>query len=432
MPTSLRAAARPVFDSRSPASVGLTFLPSLPMLPWSRSSAGLGGSMGEKTLVILGSTGSIGRQTLEVAARHRERLRVVGLAARRDAERLRRQAEEWGVSHVALADAQAAHILSHDRSLRVYSGPQGLCALVRELRADLVVAALSGGAGLAPILAALEAGSDVALANKEPVVAAGNLLTQTATRFGVQLLPIDSEISAVWQCLRGENRREVERVLLTASGGPFAGWQPEALAQVTPEQALAHPTWRMGRKVTVDSATLMNKGFELFEIKWLLGIEFSQIEVVVHPQSVVHSAVQFRDGSALAQLGCPDMRLPIQFALSYPERWESDFPRVDLPALGELTFAAPDPGRFPCLRLARHAGEAGRSYPAVLSAADEVAVSAFLEGQIGFLEIPRLVERTLEAHDAFAISGLEDVRRAEHWATQYAAGLVAAGGAGVS
>jgi 1-deoxy-D-xylulose-5-phosphate reductoisomerase len=381
--------------------------------------------MAQITLAVLGSTGSVGRQTLEIAARHQDRLRVVALAAGRDADGLQSQAEEFGVTTVALADRTAAEKLRHNPALRVHAGAEGLCDLVREARADVVVAAISGGAGLASILAALEVASDVAIANKEPLVAAGDLVTQAAARAGAQLRPIDSEISAVWQCLRGENRREVEKVLLTASGGPFADWEAAALAQVTPEQALAHPTWRMGPKVTVDSATLMNKGFELFEIKWLFDLKFRQIEVIVHPQSVIHSAVQFCDGSALAQMGRPDMRAPIQFALSYPERWGSDLPRLDLPALGQLIFGAPDPGRFPCLRLAREAGEAGGSYPAVLSAADEVAVAAFLGGKLRFTDIPRVLERCLEAHEPSAVTSLAEVQRAEQWGREQAQRLVA-------
>lgn len=368
-----------------------------------------------KTVAILGSTGSIGRQTLEIAARHPDRLRVVALAARQDATVLARQADQFGVAAVALADPKAAETLGRNSDLRVYVGDEGICDLVSAVRADVVVAAISGGAGLASILAALEAGSDVALANKEPLVVAGHLVTRAAVRAGVELRPVDSEISAVWQCLRGEDRREVEKVLLTASGGPFVGWQADRLAQVTPEQALAHPTWKMGPKVTVDSATLMNKGFEIFEMKWMFGLEFRQIEVILHPQSVIHSAVQFRDGAAIAQMGQPDMRVPIQFALSYPERWESEVPRMDLPAQGQLTFGVPDQNRFPCLRLAREAGEAGGSYPAVLSAADEVAVEAFLQGRLRFLDIPRLLERCLEAHEALPIGSLAEVRAAEEW-----------------
>ena len=374
--------------------------------------------------MVLGSTGSIGRQALEVAARHPERLQVVGLAAQTKGAALREQAAQWGVPQVALAEAEAAARLAAETDLRVHSGPQGLGELVRELRPDLVVAALSGGAGLASLLAALEVGADVALANKEPLVTAGHLVTEAARRAGAELLPVDSELSAIWQCLRGEERGTVEKVLLTASGGPFRDWEPADLASVTPAQALAHPTWKMGPKVTVDSATLMNKGFELFEVRWLFGVPFERIEVLLHPQSVMHSAVAFVDGSCLAQLGPPDMRTPIQFALSYPERWPSDLPRLDLPARGQLDFAMPPTGKFPCLRLARQAGQSGASYPAVLSAADEVAVEAFLAGRLSFPGIAAVLEQVLEDHEPFAVGSLAEVERAEHWAREYAGELI--------
>jgi 1-deoxy-D-xylulose-5-phosphate reductoisomerase len=383
--------------------------------------------MAEKSLIILGSTGSIGKQTLEIVAQHRDRLRVVGLAAGTNATLLREQAEAWQVQHLALADPAARDGLDGSGA-RVYRGAEGLCEMVRELAADVVVAAISGGAGLPSLLAALEAGSDVAFANKEPLVAAGELVTQTALRHGAELRPVDSEISAVWQCLRGENRGDLEKITLTASGGPFVEATRAELAVVTAAQALNHPTWKMGPKVTVDSATLMNKGFEIFEMKWLFGARFEQIEVVVHRQSVVHSAVSFRDGSTLAQMGPPDMRTPIQFALSYPERWQTDLPRMSLPALGRLTFEAPDLERFPCLRLAREAGEAGLSYPAALSAADEVAVRAFLEGRLSFTGIAEVVERTLEAHEAFPVTTATEAARAEGEAARAAEALVEGSG----
>ncbi|HEY3398527.1 MAG TPA: 1-deoxy-D-xylulose-5-phosphate reductoisomerase [Armatimonadota bacterium] len=375
--------------------------------------------MAPKTVVILGSTGSIGRQTLEIVAAHPDRLRVVGLAAGRNMTGLAQQAAEYDVTHLALADEQAAESLAAP-GRRVYAGDDGLGELVREAKADVVVAALSGGAGLSSILAALQVGSHVALANKEPLVTAGHLVTEAARRHGAVLLPVDSEISAVWQCLRGEQRSEVEKVLLTASGGPFANATAEELAAVTPEQALAHPTWRMGPKVTVDSATLMNKGFEIFELKWMFDLDFAQIEVIVHHQSVIHSAVQFCDGSTLAQMGRPDMRVPIQFALSYPERWAGPTPRLDLPETGSLTFGRPNVDRFPCLRLAREAGQAGGSYPAALSAADEVAVAAFLAGELGFTEIARVIDRTLQAHQARPVSTIYEVQRAEEEARELA------------
>ena len=377
----------------------------------------------QKSLIVLGCTGSIGRQTLAMVAQFGERFRVVGLAAYANVGLLAQQAQEWEVTSLAVADPRAGAGL-HLPGTQVYLGEDGLCEMVRELRADVVVAAISGGAGLVSMLAALEVGSDVAFANKEPMVAAGNLVTETALRHGSQLLPVDSEISAIWQCLRGEDRTDIEKILLTASGGPLVDADAATIAAVTPEQALAQPTWTMGPKVTVDAATLMNKGGEIFEIKWLFGVSWEEIEVVVHRQSLVHSAVQMRDGSLLAQMGPPDMRGPILFALSYPERWASDLPRLDLPARGTLTFESPDVKRFPCLRLAREAGEAGASYPAALSAADEVAVSAFLANQLPFAEIGSVIERTLEAHEPFPILTAADAARATDQATAFARGLM--------
>ncbi len=381
--------------------------------------------MQPKRLVILGSTGSIGVQTLQIVAAHPQRLAVVGLAAGGNWTKLLQQAEQFSVSMVGLADEQAAAELAEQQPQRqVYAGQEGLKELVAAAEPDLVVGAISGIAGLGPVMTALASGCDVALANKEPLVAAGELVTTTARRAGAQLLPIDSEISAVFQCLAGQRRQDVDKVLLTASGGPFAALEVDELRQVTPQQALEHPTWEMGRKVTVDSATLMNKGFEVFELKWLLGLQFEQIEVIVHPQSIIHSLVEFCDGSVLAQLAVPDMRIPIQYALFYPERMSNDFPRLDLVAAGPLTFARPDVDKFPNLRLAYQAGEAGDSYPAVLNAANEVAVNLFLQEQIGFSDLPFLVERALEAHEPISLDDLEDVRRADAWARDYTYNVV--------
>ena len=373
--------------------------------------------MEKKRLLILGSTGSIGVQTLQMVQAHPHRLQVVGLAAGRNWQGLRQQAEQFSVTIVGLADEQAAAALAAAApDLQVHAGEDGLRELVAATEPDLVVGAISGIAGLEPVMAALHAGCDVALANKEPLVAAGELVTTTAARAGARLLPIDSEISAVFQCLEGQRRQEVEKILLTASGGPFAEVRAAELSGVTPEQALDHPTWQMGPKVTVDSATLMNKGFEVFELKWLFGLEFDQIRVIVHHQSIIHSLVQFCDGSVLAQLGLPDMRVPIQYALFYPERVANKLPRLDLVAAGPLTFAEPDLDKFPSLRLAYQAGEAGASYPAVLNAANEVAVALFLQEQIGFSDLPFLVERVLEEHEPFSIDDSADVKRADTWA----------------
>jgi len=376
-----------------------------------------------RRILVLGSTGSIGEQTLEMARAYPERLAVVGLAAGRNARRLAAQAAEFGVDLLALADEASAGGLDVPDA-RVFAGADGICDLVAAARPDLVIGAISGVAGLRPLLVALEAGIDCALANKEPLVAAGGLVTEAARQSGAMLLPIDSEISAIFQCLRGEDPSEIEAVLLTASGGPFSGLSPEELQEVTPERALDHPTWQMGRKVTIDSATLANKGFEVFEVHWMFGVDVRQIQVVVHHQSIIHSMVQFQDGSVMAQMGPPDMRIPIQFALFHPERVANDLPRLSLTEVGSLTFAEPDTERFPCLRLAFSAARAGRSYPAVLNAADEVAVGLFLDGRIAFTRIPELIERALAEHQAFEVHRLEDVEEAGRWAREYVRDLV--------
>jgi len=375
-----------------------------------------------KRIAILGSTGSIGEQTLEMVRAHPDRLEVVALAAGRNASRLAEQAEEFGVELLGLANEAGVEDLSA-AGARVLTGQDGICELVEAAEADLVIGAISGVAGLKPLMVALEAGVDCALANKEPLVAAGGLVTEAARQSGALLLPIDSEISAIFQCLRGERSSEVERILLTASGGPFSRLSAAELQKVTAERALDHPTWRMGRKVTIDSATLANKGFEVFEVHWMFGVDVRNIEVVIHHQSIIHSMVQFHDGSVIGQMGPPDMRLPIGFALFYPDRTANDLPRLSLPEVGSLTFAEPDTDRFPCLRLAFSAARAGRSYPAVLNAADEVAVEAFLDGRIEFMRIPELIERALEEHQAFDSDTLGDVEEADAWARQYVAGL---------
>ena len=375
--------------------------------------------MRRKRIVVLGSTGSIGTQTLEIADAHRETLEVVGLGAHRNARRLVQQVRAFGPRAVCLADHGACTDELAGEGVEVWPGPEGLCRLAALPEADLVVAAVSGVAGLLPVLEALRTGKDVALANKEPLVAAGRLVTNAAQASGARLLPVDSELSAIFQALQGEDTRKVEKILLTASGGPFAQMPAEALDEVTPAQALAHPTWRMGRKVTVDSATLANKGFEIFETMWLFGVAPKQIEVVVHHQSVIHSMVQFIDGSIIGQMGLPDMRTPIQYALFYPERQMSAAARLDLPATGSLTFAAPDLQRFPALRLAREAAEAGGTYPAVFNAADEVAVERFLAGEIRFTDIPRLCEAALEAHTGESDEALCGILAADAWAREF-------------
>lgn len=376
--------------------------------------------MTPKRLVILGSSGSIGRQALEVVAAHPERLRVTGLAAHRDWQTVVEQCGRYGVKTCCLVDHDAAaQAARHLDGVQVLAGAVGLRHLIAESAADLVLGAISGSAGLVPLMDALQAGKDVALANKEPLVVAGGLVTAAALASGAKLLPVDSELSAIFQCLQGQPRDAVARIVLTASGGPFHALTAQELAAVTPEQALAHPTWRMGAKVTVDSATLANKGFEIFETHWLFGVDFSCIDVVIHRQSIVHSLVEFQDSSVLAQLGCPDMRVPIQYALLYPDRAHNELPRLDLVAASPLTFDEPDLDRFPCLRLARQAGTAGGGHPAVLNGADEAAVELFLDGQIAFTDIPRLLERALEAYNGAQPDCLDDFLAVNEWAREF-------------
>ena len=367
-----------------------------------------------KRLAILGSTGSIGQQTLEVVRSSGDRFQVIGLGAGRNLPLLERQIQEFQPRLVSIAEADLTQSLRRPEYELV-----SLDALASHPDVDLVVIAISGKAGLSPTLAAIEAGKSIALATKEVLVMAGEIVTAAARRRGMEILPIDSEPSAIWQCLRGEEQR-VARLILTASGGPFRQFSREQLATVTSQQALEHPTWKMGKKITIDSATMMNKGFEVIEAHWLFDVPMEKIEAVVHPQSIVHSFVEFVDGSTKAQLSPPDMRLPIQYALFYPERPPSELPRLDFSNIGPLTFEAPDLERFPCLRLALEAGREGGTYPAVLSAADEAAVELFLEQRIGFLDIATLVEDTLEQHQSTPHPSLEEILAADAWARERA------------
>jgi 1-deoxy-D-xylulose-5-phosphate reductoisomerase len=303
----------------------------------------------------------------------------------------------------------------------VGTGTPGLIAVATHPDVDIVICASSGTAGLEAVLAAIEAGKMVALANKEVLVMAGGLVTAAAKARGVAILPVDSEHNAIHQCLHGRHTSEIKRLILTASGGPFRDLPSEALEQVTPEAALRHPTWQMGRKITIDSATLMNKGLEVIEAHWLFGVRADQIEVVIHPQSVVHSMVELTDGSIIAQLGVTDMRLPIQYACSYPDRWSAALPSLDVARCGRLEFEKPAHDRFPCLGLAYRALRAGESVPVVLNAANEVAVEAFLDGRLGFLAIPRVIEKTMDAHRPTAVDTLRVVRNVDAWARGHAA-----------
>lgn len=365
----------------------------------------------KKRIAILGSTGSIGTQTLEVVAQHKERFSVEVLTANNNADLLIKQASQFKPNVVVIGnDALYDQVFSALDSLdiKVYAGDNALTSVVQMDTVDIVLTALVGYSGLKPTISAIEAGKPIALANKETLVVAGELVTKLAQEKGVNILPVDSEHSAIFQCLVGEFHNPIEKLILTASGGPFRGKTREELASVTKAQALKHPNWDMGAKITIDSASLMNKGLEVIEAKWLFGIGLEKIEVVVHPQSIIHSMVQFEDASIKAQLGLPDMRIPIQFALGYPERLKSDFPRFDFMDYPSLTFEKPDTSTFRNLALAYAAIKAGGNKPCVLNAANEIAVDGFLKDKIGFLEISDIIEQCLEKVDFVKQPVLED------------------------
>ncbi|HQA38680.1 MAG TPA: 1-deoxy-D-xylulose-5-phosphate reductoisomerase [Kiritimatiellia bacterium] len=387
-----------------------------------------------RSVVILGSTGSIGENALKVAEALPDAVRVAGLATRSKVTRVIDQALQFGVEVVAVEDRAAAAeaaALARPHGIQIWAGAEGVAALAGLAAADTVLCALVGLAGLRPVLTALEAGKDVALATKEVLVSAGELVMRRRAEAGVSLLPVDSEHSALFQCLQssafspacvrtrdGEPAAEdrVARLVLTASGGPFAARRGIDFERVTPEQALDHPRWAMGRKVTIDSATMMNKGLEIMEAQWLFNVPAERIGVAVHPESIVHSLVTFVDGTQLAQLSVPDMRFPIQYALTWPDRLAAALPSLDLVSQGRLTFEAPDESRFPCLRLAREAAAAGGTLPAVLNAADEVAVEAFLAGAIPFAGIWRTVEQVMAAHAPRPAATREAIVEADAWA----------------
>src|SRR5713226_4888565 len=367
--------------------------------------------MGMKRITLLGATGSIGLRTLDLVSSFPEEFQVAGLAARgSNIELIADLCRKYSPRAVALLDAVAldrlAQLLPAPRP-ELLKGADGLVALARDVEAEVVVSALVGGAGLLPTMAAILAGRTVALANKETLVVAGSLMTAAARARGVKLLPVDSEHSAVFQCLAGHNRADVHRILLTASGGPFRETPKAQLATMTVEDALKHPTWKMGAKITIDSATLMNKGLEIIEARWLFDLSPDQVQVVVHPQSIVHSMVEYIDGSVIAQLGVADMAVPILYALTYPERRPTPAARLDLVRVGQLTFYEPDVDKFPCLRLARAALEAGGAAPVVLNAANEVAVAAFLDRRVRFTEIAELIEEALDGAPAGELASIE-------------------------
>ena len=381
--------------------------------------------MAKKRVLLLGSTGSIGENTDRVVQNLAEELELVGLAAHSSWERLLEQIASHHPEAVALVDPEAAGKLraalenADDKAgalPRIYEGEEGLVELVRETEADVLVAAISGAAGLPATIAALETGKDLALANKESLVMSGSILTRLARENDRRILPVDSEHSAIFQSLEAGSREEVERVILTASGGPFRQTSAEELEKVTRQDALNHPTWEMGEKITIDSATLMNKALEIIEARWLFDLPPEQIEVVVHPQSIIHSLVEYRDGSTICQLGPPDMRVPIQYALTYPRRLPLPTDQLSLAELGQLTFEPPDTERFPALRLAYEVLEQGGTAATVFNAANEVAVAAFLKEEIPFLGILKVVETCLKQHNVVDNPDLENIFAADEWA----------------
>jgi 1-deoxy-D-xylulose-5-phosphate reductoisomerase len=377
-----------------------------------------------KRIAILGSTGSIGCSSLKVIEAHPEAYQVMALAAGKNIDLLAEQIRRFRPLVVAVLGDQEAESLKERlggaQGTRIVSGRQGFIHLATLDEVDTVISAITGAAGLVPTYAAIRAGKNIALANKETMVMAGPLVMEEAKRRGVAVLPVDSEHSAILQCLQGHARDDVRRVILTASGGPFKDFSHEEMEKVTPEQALKHPNWNMGPKITVDSATLMNKGLELIEAKWLFELDIHQIHILIHPQSVVHSMVEYRDGSIIAQLGIPDMITPISYALSYPRHVDTPLRPLDLEEVGTLRFMKADTRKFRCLELALRAAEIGDSMPAVLNGANEVAVDLFLKGRIGFLQIPSLIERTMDAHRPFVIDRIEKVMEADAWAREKA------------
>ena len=375
-----------------------------------------------KKIAILGSTGSIGTQTLEVVRANKD-IEVTALAAGSNIDLLEKQIREFSPKIAAVWNEEKAKELKdrvRDLDIRVESGMDGLLAVATELGAEIVVTAVVGMIGIRPTIAAMNAGKDIALANKETLVTAGHIIMPLAKEKGVKILPVDSEHSAIFQSLQGNKDNKIRRILLTASGGPFRGKTLDELKNVTAADALCHPNWSMGKKITIDSATLMNKGLEVMEAKWLFGVDTDQIEVLVHPQSIIHSAVEYEDGAIMAQLGEPDMRVPIQYALTYPKRVANPFPKIDFAKRAQLTFDHPDMDTFRCLALAYKALKIGGTMPTVLNSANEIAVAKFLSGKIGFLDIPALIEKTMEAYTVKENYTLEDLLEADAWARAYA------------
>ncbi|HXT65185.1 MAG TPA: 1-deoxy-D-xylulose-5-phosphate reductoisomerase [Nitrospiraceae bacterium] len=382
-----------------------------------------------KTIVILGSTGSIGTNTLDIVDRFPEEFSVAGLTAGSNDEKLEEQIRRYKPRVVALSDAAAAARIRQrcqGLSVEILAGEEGLIQVASAPDAELVISAIVGGAGLVPTLAAIRSGKQIALANKEPMVMAGKLMQDEAQRHGVRIFPVDSEHSAIFQSLEGHRKEDVRRLILTASGGALWTLGREELQEVTPERALQHPNWKMGAKITIDSATLMNKGLEVVEARWLFDIPETQIEVMIHRESIIHSLVEYEDRSMIAQLGLPDMRTPISYAMRYPGRLPLDLPSLDLTEIAKLTFCKPDHDRFPCLGLGYESLRIGGTMPATMNAANEIAVEAFLNGGIRFTDIAEIIRSTMDVHTTKEIETVEDALEADHWAREKAESLVVA------
>ena len=373
-----------------------------------------------KNICLLGSTGHIGINSLEVIRGNPDRYRIIALGAGKNIDLLAEQIREFKPPFAAVINSDVAKELkirlNNQTNTEILSGTKGYVQIATLSEVDMAIAAMTGSSGLLPTYSAITAGKDVALANKETLVIAGSLLTSESQERGAHIIPIDSEHSAIQQSIQGHMREDLRKIILTGSGGPFKDFSIDRLSKVTPEQALEHPKWKMGRKITIDSATMMNKGIEAIEAKWLFNVDIDQIEILLHPQSIIHSMVEYVDGSIIAQLACPDMRIPISYALSYPRHLHGESPSLDLLSIGKLSFEEPDKKRFRCLDLALTAAKIGHSMPAVLSGANEIAVNAFLQGRIGFLEIPQLVEKTMERHEVFPIDTIDQALEADRWA----------------
>ncbi len=377
-----------------------------------------------KRISLLGSTGSIGRNALKIIKHHPDKYRIIALSAGRNIDLLLEQIYEFSPKAVSVLDEDLASTLrtrlKTNAGIEIYSGIEGFKRIATFEEVDTVISAMTGAAGLSPTYAAVEAGKNIALANKEAMVMAGPLIMSAVKNKKQTVLPIDSEHSAILQSLQGHPREDLRRIILTASGGPFRNMSLDEMESVTPEQTQEHPTWNMGRKINVDSATLMNKGLEAIEAKWFFDLKMDQINILIHPQSIVHSMVEYRDGSIIAQMGVPHMITPISYALSYPHHIENRLSPLQLDEIGTLSFEKPDKTRFRCLDLALQAGKIGGSMPAVLNAANEIAVEAFLEGHLGFLQISMLIEKTMDAHTAYDIEHIEEVMEADSWARHWA------------